>query len=604
VNLLSGVCITNKCAAWICTGAKSLAVWSITLGENKQHGDARVPEETELHTPTKHRRVWKWISLTALLALTVLLIIGEVIVHRAGPILKDRVIETLRVRFNSRVELDGFDVSLLKGLEVSGKGLRIYAPDDMVAAGATDPLIQIGNFEFHTGLRDLFVKPMHVGAVHVSGLSIHIPPKEQRHAAAATPHKNGKIKILVDEILVENSELVIGTMKPDREPKRFALQRIRMRDVGPERPWQYDATLVNAIPRGDIHATGFFGPWNNEEPGGSMVNGDYTFDHAELNTIKGIGGTLSSVGKFDGQLDRIVADGTTKTPDFSLDTANHKMPLETTFHAIIDGTNGDTYLQPVHAKLGGSEFTCEGSVVNVKGKGHVTDLNINVPAGRLRDFLELAVKTHPPVMQSTVGMKVHLRVPYGKESVTKKLQMQGAFTLRSIHFTNPKVQDKVDMLSLRAQGNAKDAKPGAEDVNSEMRGSLVAGNGQLKFPKLQYLLPGAEVNLEGTYSMDGNTFDFFGKVRTQARVSQMVATPWKSFLLKAVDPFFSKHGAGTEVPIKITGTQSEPKFGLDFHHKKSEAEEQKEDLQNRKDELTPDGRLKHRPPPGLPATKY
>jgi len=34
-----------------------------------------------------------------------------------------------------------------------------------------------------------------------------------------------------------------------------------------------------------------------------------------------------------------------------------------------------------------------------------------------------------------------------------------------------------------------------------------------------------------------------------------------------VDPFFSKHGAGTEVPVKMTGTKSEPHFGLDFGHK-------------------------------------
>jgi hypothetical protein len=74
------------------------------------------------------------------------------------------------------------------------------------------------------------------------------------------------------------------------------------------------------------------------------------------------------------------------------------------------------------------------------------------------------------------------------------------------------------------------------------------------------------VNLTGTYSLDGNIFDFHGTARLDAKVSQMV-TGWKSILLKPVDPFFSKNGAGTEVPFKITGTKSEPHFGLDFHHK-------------------------------------
>jgi hypothetical protein len=31
--------------------------------------------------------------------------------------------------------------------------------------------------------------------------------------------------------------------------------------------------------------------------------------------------------------------------------------------------------------------------------------------------------------------------------------------------------------------------------------------------------------------------------------------------------FFSKDGAGTEIPVKITGTKSEPHFGFDFGHK-------------------------------------
>jgi ferritin-like metal-binding protein YciE len=33
------------------------------------------------------------------------------------------------------------------------------------------------------------------------------------------------------------------------------------------------------------------------------------------------------------------------------------------------------------------------------------------------------------------------------------------------------------------------------------------------------------------------------------------------------DPFFYKHGAGTELPFKITGTREALRFGLDFHHK-------------------------------------
>ena len=115
----------------------------------------------------------------------------------------------------------------------------------------------------------------------------------------------------------------------------------------------------------------------------------------------------------------------TETPNFSLDTANHAMPLHTKFHAIVDGTNGDTYLQPVQARLGDSDFTSSGSVINVKGKGHIIDLDVTVPNGRIQDFLQLAVKTTPVVMTGRLTTKTKLHIRPGDESVSKKIGLRG-----------------------------------------------------------------------------------------------------------------------------------------------------------------------------------
>jgi hypothetical protein len=88
----------------------------------------------------------------------------------------------------------------------------------------------------------------------------------------------------------------------------------------------------------------------------------------------------------------------------------------------------------------------------------------------------------------------------------------------------------------------------------------------LSFSFLHFLIPGTHADMTGQYSLDGNTFDFHGTLKLEAKLSQMT-TGWKSILLKPVDPFFHKNGAGTEVPFKITGTRDEPHFGLDFRHK-------------------------------------
>jgi hypothetical protein len=513
-------------------------------------------------------RVLQWVMFIAFLAIVTLGVVAAVMVRRAGPILKGRVIETLSARFDSKVEMDNFQVGLGRGLEVSGDGLRIYPPADVVAAGADKPLIVIEHFQFYSGLRGLFLKPMHVGTVHVKGLAVNIPPKEQRQAGAEEKKPlRGKMKIFVDEIVCDDSRLIIGTLKPGKEPKDFELRHIEMHDVGPDLPWQYDATIVNAIPKGDIHATGTFGPWNTESPGDSSVTGHYTFDNADLNPIKGIGGILSSVGDFAGQLDRIEVSGATETPDFKLDTANRPVPLHTEFEAVVDGITGDTYLNNVKARLAASNMTAKGAVVNVKGKGHIIDMNVDVPNGRVQDFLDLAVKTRPVVMTGMVRMKMKLHIPYGKESVSKKMGVKADFGLRQIHMTNPEWQDKIDMLSLRAQGDPKGAKPGAEDVNSQMKGKFTMEAGKLTFSTLTYNLPGAEVRLVGEYSLDGERFGFHGNVQTEAKLSQMVASKWKSFLLKAVDPFFTKDGKGAQIPVVISGTKDAPKFGLDLKHK-------------------------------------
>ena len=508
--------------------------------------------------------MWTSVAIVGIVGLTALVIVAVVIAQRAGPILRARITETLSARLNGRVELDNLTVSVLNGVEVSGDRLRLYPPDAVVAAGFSQPLIAVEHFSFHAGLVGLLFQPTHVRLVQVKGLQINIPPREMWQQAQAKPAKySGKIKILVDEIICDQSRLIIGTAKPDKEPKDFELKHIELHDVGPSAPWRYDAAITNAVPRGEIHAAGFFGPWQTDSPGDSPVSGHYNFDHADLNTIKGLGGILSSVGDFKGQLDRIVIDGTTETSDFSLDSANHPLPLHTRFHAIVDGITGDTYLDPVEASLRDSKFTTRGSVINVKGRGHTIELDVDVPHGQILDFLDLAVETKPAVMTGFISLKTKLNIRPGKERVVEKLRLKGNFTLQQIHFTNPKVQDKVDMMSLRAQGKPKLAKPDAKDVNSHMNGAFSLAEGVLQFSDLAYVLPGARVNLEGVYSLDGQQFDFHGKVQTEVSLSRMVDSPWMSFLLKAVSPFFSKKGGGAEIPVRISGTKSEPKFGLD-----------------------------------------
>ena len=120
---------------------------------------------------------------------------------------------------------------------------------------------------------------------------------------------------------------------------------------------------------------------------------------------------------------------------------------------------------------------------------------------------------------------------------------------------------------MRSRGTKAPPKGQNEStVTSDLEGGFTLNQGVLSFSYLHFLVPGTHADMTGKYSLDGNTFDFHGVLRLDATLSQMT-TGWKSILLKPVDPFFKKHGAGTELPFKISGTREAPRFGLDFGHK-------------------------------------
>jgi AsmA-like C-terminal region len=521
----------------------------------------------------KRRRRWArrtgWIVGVLLVLVGVAAICMRIVIVRAQPILRARVVETLSARFKSRVELGELHVWVANGVHVDGKGLKIFgATDPNPWEPGVQPLLEIGEFRFQTALRNLFREPMRVDTIYVSGLSMNIPPKNDRQQMSNMRRSGGKMKIAVDQFVCVDTKLIINTSKPGKAPLEFDIGDLKMKDIGPGQPLSFRATLINPKPVGNIQSTGVFGPFNEISPRDTAVGGDYSFTDADLGTIKGIGGILSSTGKYSGTLGRIEVEGQTDTPDFQVAVSGHRVPLHTDFHAIVDGADGDTYLDPVKARVLQSSFTARGKIVRTKSpNGHDIELNVVLGNARIEDLLTLGVKTDPPIMTGTVGMKTSLSLPPGPADVANRLRLEGSFDIPKGHFTNEKIQGRIDSLSMRSLGHgapAKDQSPAL--VLSDLKGTFKLDKAVLAFSLLHFQVPGTHADMTGLYSLDGNTFDFHGLLRLDAKLSQMT-TGWKSILLKPVDPFFHKHGAGAEIPFKISGTRDEPHFGLDLGRK-------------------------------------
>ncbi|HZQ94437.1 MAG TPA: hypothetical protein VFA67_05460 [Candidatus Sulfotelmatobacter sp.] len=519
--------------------------------------------------PRRRRsRLWLWLLGIFLVLLTVALISIRIAISRAEPILRTRVVETLTTRFKSPVELAELHVSIMDGLRVQGKGLKIFGANDPNPWEAgVQPLLAIREFRFATPLRDLFREPMRVDTIFVDGLIMNIPPKNDRRQMSNMRRRGGKMSIAVTRFLCTDTTLVINTIKPGKAPLVFAISDLTLKDIGPSKPLQFDATLLNPKPVGNIQSTGLFGPLNESSPRDSAVAGTYSFTKADLGTLKGIAGILSSTGQYGGTLGRIEVNGQTDTPDFRVAISGHPVPLHTEFHAIVDGTDGDTYLDPVRARFLHSSFTAKGKVEHLSNApGHDIELHVEMARAAIEDLLRLGVRTDPPLMSGAVAMTTEMSLQPGKGDISERLRLKGRFHVSDGHFSNDKLQKKIDDFSLRGMGEPKLIHQGPQIVvATDLQGTFTLNAGMLSFSFLHFEVPGTHADMTGRYSLDGNTFDFHGKLKMDAKLSQMT-TGWKSLLLKPVDPFFHKNGAGTELPFKITGTRSEPHFGLDFGH--------------------------------------
>jgi hypothetical protein len=324
----------------------------------------------------------------------------------------------------------------------------------------------------------------------------------------------------------------------------------------------FEAAITNPLPKGLVQTKGQFGPWHREDPGATPLAGDYTFDDVDLATIKGIAGRLTSKGKFGGSLERIEVTGETDTPDFRLNVSGNPVPLQTKFQAVVDGTDGDTYLNDIAATLAQTAMSVKGAVVGQEGvKGRTVKVHVRIEKGRIEDLLRLAMKGEQPVMTGAVALHNDMNLPPGPADVIDRLELSGEFEMASARFTNPEVQKRLADMSARARGNKPD---GAEPVTSNFKGTFTLRDGVLRLPSLAFAMPGAAVQLAGAYGLKSESLEFDGTLRMQATISEAAGTGGvKGALLKVVDPIFRKDGAGAVVPIRVRGTRSEPKFGLD-----------------------------------------
>jgi hypothetical protein len=520
----------------------------------------------------------KWllgVGLALLVGVGALLIGAALLARHFEPYIREQAILYLSQGFESEVEIAGLHVRMPKTsplrmwltggsgawarVEGEGISLRHKGRRDM------PPLITIKKFACDVDLGTIFDSPQTVPLVSLDGMEIHIPPKGERPKFGNSPSEKDseppqETGVIIKEVAVNNAKLVILPKDKNKLPLEFAIHRLRLWSAGRGVASTYDAELTIPRPPGTVVSKGKFGPWVVDEPGDTPLGGEYTFDRADLSVFSGIAGILTSTGSFEGSLSGVTARGRASVPDFRLKMSGNPVPLSTQFEVLVDGTNGNTILKPVVARLGTTDFTTSGGVIKHEGdQRRAISLDVSMPKGNLRDLLQLAMKGRP-FMEGQIFLKTKINIPPLTGKVREKLELDGQFQISEGKFLRSRIQDQLDNLSRRGQGQ-----PTSEDIDpvvSMMNGAFKLSNEVITFSWLSFQIPGANVNLAGDYDLGRDELDFRGTLRLRARVSQTM-TGWKRWALKPVDPVFAKNGAGTFLRIQVQGSSKEPKFGLD-----------------------------------------
>jgi hypothetical protein len=201
----------------------------------------------------------KWIIIFGGVFLLLLITIYG-LARRIHTMVRSRTERILQTHFESKVEFSDFEISLLPRVHVTISELV------MRHKGRTDipPLIQVREVSMYANPLSLWQIKPRISFMQLNGLQIHTPPRgpgDEPLIQRTDEDLAKKYPVLIRELRADDTIIVVLRAQRERPPREFPIHRLGLHNLSFDRPAQFNATLTNPIPVGEIDATGEFGPW-------------------------------------------------------------------------------------------------------------------------------------------------------------------------------------------------------------------------------------------------------------------------------------------------------------------------------------------------------
>jgi len=416
---------------------------------------------------------------------------------------------------------------------------------------------------------DMLFLRRRIRLVDVDGLRIVIPPVGSRAIQEDfPPGSSGDFSgpsTVVEALDINDAELDI--QRSGGGEYAFPIHHLLIRNLRQGQTISYVLDMENAKPSGRIQAHGSFGPLVANPLGSTPVLGDFIFAPIHLADLQGISGNLSATGHFHGTIGDIESTVDASIPDFAVGRGC-PTPVVIKASGAVNGLVGDVFVHSVDARTGSTTVHAQGGIV---GSPKVTNLDLSVDNGRAEDILRPFLHGEVPVTGPVV-LRSHAYIAPAAQGrkFLQRLRMDGRFNIPRERITNPATERKLTDFSQRvqvAQPPAPEGDGSAPDLISRLSGAAKIRNGIAYARGLNFQVPGAVINLNGTFNLRNQNAHLLGDLRMQSDISHLT-TGFKSLLLKPLAPFFKKRGAAAFIPIAITGAPHQYKIQQNIFHRK------------------------------------
>jgi hypothetical protein len=433
------------------------------------------------------------------------------------------------------------------------------------------PIGTVQTFYVHGRWIDLLMLRRRLELVDITGFHLVLPPPGSKAAKEDFPPGSTSDFSGPDTPIarLEIHDSVLDVLRDNGKRFTFPVRQLHIENMQKGRAMKYAVDMDNAIPHGQIRASGSFGPLSASNPGETLVSGDFEAAHFNLSDVGKIHGLMYASGKFSGRLDAIRTTADTQTPDFAVGDGQ-PTSIAGRIDCTVNGLTGDVVYHSMEARAGSTTVQAKGDTAGKNGKS--TNLDLVVMGGRAQDLLRPFLHKDPPIT-GAVELHAHAYLAPSQEGdFFHRLHVTGAFDVPREKVTDHDTERNLSAFSKRAQGEK------APNTDNDKTTPVPAAISSLKGPAsiedaivttrgLAFEVPGAHARLDGTFNLHTSAVHLSGDVATKADIAND-ATGWKSILLKPLAPFFRKKHAGAVIPIAVTGQPGSYKVTQNLMHRK------------------------------------